>query len=117
MLPEDYIWINATVPVQSSPAGGMQRYLCRHGLSIMEMLGKYLEQRMHAQEYMEAAGTQGVLLVSMGTVVELGAICPASMTCKWKASFVPVPYTSVKFQGGCLSDTRPSHTQTTSAFL
>ena len=35
--------------------------------------GKRSDECMFAQEFMAGAGKQGVLLVSMGTVVELGA--------------------------------------------
>ena len=36
-------------------------------------MDKRSDERMHLQAFMTGAGSSGVLLVSMGTVVELGA--------------------------------------------
>lgn len=62
---------NAHVVVQSLSCRTQPAY----PYGCLDMIGNkaaLFEERLHAQEYMEAAGKQGVLLVSMGTVVELG---------------------------------------------
>ena len=57
--------------VQQKASGDLTAHIQHVGESLQ--LGERSDERICAQDFMVGAGKNGVLLVSMGTVVELGA--------------------------------------------